>query len=209
MSNLLMIPCKMNKLVCFGITCLIISVILGANSTLASGQSPPPQNQLQTLSCPHGYYLATNYLCYPLQPRPTNVTQSPPLFNSTASTNFGHPTIIINEVKPGLPTLPYITISDDNHALVGNIVFYINPADGDYHIKGVKRNVLPETTDISSVMIFLHDQASGKLIASASDSSPSTDLAPGGTQNFDIDTGYNVTRAAKEFKYMYGHIIGP
>jgi hypothetical protein len=197
------------RLLWFETACLILSVIFGANSNLAFSQSqqqPPPQNQLQTLSCPYGYYLATNYLCYPLQSRPTNATQPPSL--SSSVTNFGSPTQIINGVKPGLPILP-LTIKDDNHALVGNIIFFINSTDGDYHLKGVKRNVLPETVDIPSVMVFFNDQTSGRIIDSASDSSPSNRVAPGGSQHWDIDTGYNVTRAEKEFKYMNGQIIGP
>jgi len=53
-----------NKLLWFGIVCLTLSIIFGANNRVAFSQSqPPPQNQLQTLSCPYGYYLATNYLC--------------------------------------------------------------------------------------------------------------------------------------------------
>lgn len=197
-----------NRLLWFGTACLVLSVIFVSNSSkLAFSQSqPPPQNQLQTLSCPYGYYLATNYLCYPLQPRATNVTQPPSL--SSTVTNFGSPTEVINEVKPGLPTLP-ITVKDDNHALVGNIIFFINSADGHYHLTGVKRNVLPETTAIPFVGVGFMDKASGRTIDSAGDNVSNTDVAPGGTQHFDIDTGYNVTRAAKEFKYMYGEISGP
>jgi hypothetical protein len=100
-------------------------------------------------------------------------------------------------------------IKDDNHALVGNIIFYINPADGDYHLKGVKRNVLPETVDIPAVVVSLYDQASGRLMASATDSSPATRVAPGALEHFDIDMWYNATTADKEFKYMYGQIYGP
>jgi hypothetical protein len=203
-----MITMTHHKVFWFGFI-LVLSVILGANSKqLTSGQSqqPPPQNQLQTLSYPYGYYLATNYLCYPIQPRPSNVTQ-PPSLNS--SVNFGGSTIVINEVKPGLPTLPYFKISDDNHALVGNIIFYINPIDGHYHLWGVKKNVLPETVDIPSVEMTFYDQTSGRDVASTLDNYSLANVAPGGLQHFDIDTGYNVTRAAKEFKYMYGSISGP
>jgi hypothetical protein len=45
-------------------------------------------NQLLRLSCPYGYYLAINYLCYPIQSRPTNVTQSPSLSSSVTSSNL-------------------------------------------------------------------------------------------------------------------------
>jgi len=196
-----------NKLLWFGIVCLTLSIIFGANNRVAFSQSqPPPQNQLQTLSCPYGYYLATNYLCYPIQSLPTNVTQPPSL--SSSVTNFGSPTVIINAVKPGLPILP-LTIKDSNHALVGNIIFFINSTDGHYHLKGVKRNVLPETVVIPSVWIWFSDQASDRLIDSATDTSSYARVAPGALEHFDIDTGYNVTRAAQEFKYMNGEIDGP
>lgn len=112
-------------------------------------------------SCPYGYYLASNYLCYLLQSQPANRTQPSPLFNQTS--NGIHATDIINEVRPGLPILP-LTISDPHNALVGNIIFFINSTDGHYHLKGVKRNVLPETVEIPPVGVDFYDQASQRDI---------------------------------------------
>ncbi len=68
--------------------------------------------------------------------------------------------------------------------------------------------MLPEMTDIPPVAVGFYDQTSGRTVAIALDNVSFADVAPGTLQHFDIDTKYNLTRAAKEFKYMYGRVYG-
>lgn len=121
---------------------------------------------------------------------------------------YAHATVIINEVKPGLPILP-LTISDSSKAFVGSITFFINSTDGHYHLKGIVRNTLPEVVYIPVVGIDFFDQASGRNVAGATNDLNYTRVSPVAMQHFDIDTGYNITRAAKEFQYMNGIVKGP
>jgi hypothetical protein len=71
------------------------------------------------------------------------------------------------------------------------------------------RNTLPEVVYIPVVGIDFFDQASGRNVAGATNDLNYTRVSPGAMQNFDIDTGYNIARAAKEFQYMYGRVEGP
>ena len=73
--------------------------------------------------------------------------------------SYAHASVILNEVKPGLPILP-MTISDSSKAFVGNITFFINSTDGHYHLKGIVRNTLPEVVYIPIVGIDFFDRAS-------------------------------------------------
>jgi hypothetical protein len=111
-------------------------------------------------------------------------------------------TVIINGVKPGLPILP-MTIGDPSNALVGNITFFINATDGHYHLKGMVRNTLPETTTIPSPGIEFYDKGTGRDIGGVSSACCGTlHVAPGTVEHWDVDTGYNITKAAKECPFL-------
>ncbi|MGB7953944.1 MAG: hypothetical protein WCF23_08175 [Candidatus Nitrosopolaris sp.] len=123
--------------------------------------------------------------------------------------SYAHATVILNGVKPGLPILPMAILVGGSHPndFVGNITFFINSTDGHYHLKGIVRNILPETTTIPSPGIEFYDKATQRDVGGVSSGCCNTKVSPGTMEHFDIDTGYNITMAAKEFQYMYGDIL--
>jgi hypothetical protein len=83
--------------------------------------------------------------------------------------------------------------------IIANFMFYLNDTDNHYHLKGLVKNILPESRDSMSIMIDFQNQSTGTSVHSVFyHNGP---IAPNAIATFDIDTGYNATQA-NQFQYM-------
>ena len=90
---------------------------------------------------------------------------------------------------------------------LSNMTWYLNTTDSHYHIKGLVKNMLPETTDGIDIGINFNDRTTGAYLHSDKGSNgeliPSGGIAPGAILPFDLDTGYNASQT-NQFKYIEG-----
>jgi hypothetical protein len=106
---------------------------------------------------------------------PTTVTT-----NSTTSQNFLSVPVETNQFSQGLA--------------FGNVVVYFNSSDGHYHLKGLAKNMLPETRSNSVYLsIDFQDKSTGTTVKSVS-GNLNGPIEPGQTVPFDVDTYYTIAQ---------------
>jgi hypothetical protein len=102
------------------------------------------------------------------------------------------------------PNIPIEVGNGVRDVAYANISLYLNTTDGHYHLKGLVKNLLPETKDDILVFVSFVDRSTGTLLRDVS-GTVNGPIAPNAVVPFDVDTGYNTTRA-NEFQYMKGYI---
>jgi hypothetical protein len=84
---------------------------------------------------------------------------------------------------------------------VSDVILYLNSTDGHYHVKGMLKNILPETrSGFESISVSFDDKATNSTIDTES-GSINTTLDPGVSVPFDIGTMYTL-KQANRFKFM-------
>jgi hypothetical protein len=74
------------------------------------------------------------------------------------------------------------------------MILYLNGTDSHYHLRGLIKNILPETRDNMVMAIMMNDKTTGALIHTMDKSIFGT-IKPNDVRPFDIDVGYNSTQA--------------
>jgi hypothetical protein len=106
---------------------------------------------------------------------PTTVTT-----NSTTSQNFLSVPVETNQFSQGLA--------------FGNVVVYFNSSDGHYHLKGLAKNMLPETRSNSIHMtIDIQDKSTGTTVKTLN-GNLNAPIDPGQVVPFDVDIGYTAAQ---------------
>jgi hypothetical protein len=76
-----------------------------------------------------------------------------------------------------------------------NTTFYLNSTDGHYHLKGLIKNLLPETTDSIHILVDVQDKAtSDTLHRTDLFSTNSKPIPPNGTTPCDTDLGFSANQ---------------
>lgn len=82
---------------------------------------------------------------------------------------------------------------------VNSAEIYLNTTDSHYHVRGTVTNMLHETKDISTVTGLFTNKSTGSLLSSFGPII--TNIGPGKTVGYDVDTGYTSAQLA-QFKSM-------
>ena len=82
---------------------------------------------------------------------------------------------------------------------VNSAEIYLNTTDSHYHVRGTVTNMLHETKDISTVTGLFTNKSTGSLLSSFGPII--TNIGPGQTVGYDVDTGYTSAQLA-QFKSM-------
>jgi hypothetical protein len=81
-----------------------------------------------------------------------------------------------------------------NDSKFSDMILYLNGTDSHYHLRGLIKNILPETRDNMVMAIMMNDKTTGALIHTMDKSIFGT-IKPNDVRPFDIDVGYNSTQA--------------
>jgi hypothetical protein len=101
------------------------------------------------------------------------------------------------------PTMPIEINPYTKDMAFANLMFYLNSTDNHYHLKGLVKNILPESRDSMSIMINFQDQSTGTSLHTVFYHHGPIDS--NAITAFDVDTGYNTTQAY-QFRYMKAQI---
>jgi hypothetical protein len=82
---------------------------------------------------------------------------------------------------------------------VNSAEIYLNTTDSHYQVRGTVTNMLHETKDISTVTGLFTNKSTGSLLSSFGPII--TNIGPGQTVGYDVDTGYTSAQLA-QFKSM-------
>ena len=115
------------------------------------------------------------------------------------------PLAMAQPVVTGAPFPIQVLVKPDEE--LENITWYLNATDSHYHIKGLVKNILPETTDGIIISINFNYRSTGAYLhrdrGSGGELLPTGGIAPGAILRFDMDTGYNVSQT-NQFQYIAG-----
>ena len=118
---------------------------------------------------------------------------------TTTTTKTSTPPLSYAAAPPSIPNLMPIIINSISNTTSDksftNTTFYLNSTDGHYHLKGLIKNLLPETRDSIILTIDVQDKTTSDILHRVDFYSTNTKpIPPNGTTPFDIDLGFSASQ---------------